>query len=150
MKTERININEVNPNAYKPLYALHQQLKNSNLNDTEFYLIQIRASQINGCAYCIQMHVKEAIEHGEESFRIHALTAWDHSPFFTETERVILKMTEEVTVIHEQGLSQKTYEQAIALFGEEKVSDILMAIININAWNRIGVATMLEPVPMHA
>ncbi|MEW7292284.1 carboxymuconolactone decarboxylase family protein [Aquimarina sp. 2304DJ70-9] len=147
MHTERININEINPNAYKPIFELYNTIKKSSLTTTEFSLIQIRASQINGCAYCIQSHIKEAIEQGEKQYRIHALLAWRESPFFTKEEHIILEMTEQITHISEDGLHQELYEDAITLFGKEKVSDIIMAICCINVWNRIGRATLLAPVP---
>lgn len=93
------------------------------------------------------MHIKEAIEQGEKQYRIHALPFWEESPFFTETEQVILEMTEEVTNISAHGLSDALYQKSIRLFGEEKVSDIIMAICCINVWNRIGRATLMTPDP---
>lgn len=147
MKTHRIDINEINPNAYKPVLSLYNDLKKSTLTNSEFSLIQIRASQINGCAYCIQSHIKEAIENEEKQFRIHALPSWKESPFFTEEEQVILEMTEQITHISVHGLSDELYEQALSLFGEKKVADIIMGICCINVWNRIGRATLLVPVP---
>ncbi|WP_103071023.1 carboxymuconolactone decarboxylase family protein [Aquimarina sediminis] len=145
IKTDRININEVNPNAYKPILDLYDNIKKSSLSNSEFLLIEIRASQINGCAFCIQSHIKEAIENGEKQYRIHALPFWRESPFFTNEEQVILEITEEVTNISIHGLSNETYQKAIQLFGEKKVSDIIMAICCINVWNRIGRATQLIP-----
>jgi len=147
MKTARIDISKVSPKAYQPLFDLYNNCKNSSLKSNEFLLIEIRASQINGCAYCIQMHIKEAIEKGEKQYRIHALSTWKDSPFFTEQEQIILEMTEEITHISHHGLSDDLYEKAINTFGKEKVADIIMAICGINAWNRIGVATLLEPIP---
>ncbi|WP_109299518.1 carboxymuconolactone decarboxylase family protein [Aquimarina sp. AU474] len=147
MKTERININAINPNAYKPLFDLHNNIKNSTLSSTEFLLIQIRASQINGCAYCVQMHIKEAIEKGEKQYRIHALPFWEESPFFSKEEKLILQMTEEITHISNLGLQEELYQKSISAFGEQKVADIIMAIGSINIWNRIGRATLLTPTP---
>ncbi len=147
MNTERININEINPNAYKPVFELYNIIKKSSLTASEFSLIQIRASQINGCAYCMQLHIKEAVEQGEKQYRIHALLVWKESPFFTKEEQIILEMTEQITTISEHGLHQKVYEDAITLFGKEKVADIIMAICCINVWNRIGRATLLTPIP---
>ncbi|AXT52884.1 carboxymuconolactone decarboxylase family protein [Aquimarina sp. BL5] len=147
MKTERIDISKVNPNAYQPLFDLYNNCKKSTLTDQEFLLIEIRASQINGCAYCIQMHIKEAIEKGEKQYRIHALSIWKDSPFFTKEEQIILAMTEEITNISDYGLSENVYQKAIETFGERKVADIIMAICGINSWNRIGIATLLVPAP---
>ncbi len=147
MNTERININEVNPNAYQPLYKLYDDIKKSSLTASEFLLIQIRASQINGCAYCIQMHIKEAVEQGEKQFRIHALANWKESPFFSTEEQIILEMTEQITNISIDGLQDALYQNAITVFGKEKVADIIMGICCINTWNRIGRATLMTPIP---
>ncbi|AXT56458.1 carboxymuconolactone decarboxylase family protein [Aquimarina sp. MMG015] len=147
MKADRIDIGKIKPSAYQPLFDLHKNCKKSTLTDLEFLLIEIRASQINGCAYCIQMHIKEAIEKGEKQYRIHALPVWRDSPFFTSEEQIIIAMTEEITLISNNGLSETLYQKAINTFGEEKVIDIIMAICGINAWNRIGVATLLTPAP---
>ncbi|MDY8134477.1 carboxymuconolactone decarboxylase family protein [Aquimarina sp. 2201CG5-10] len=147
MRTDRINIKDINPNAYKPLFALYNDLKQSSLTDIEFLLIQIRASQINSCAYCVQMHIKEAIDKGEKQYRIHGLPFWRDSDFYTLEEETLLEMTEEVTLIAQGGLKESLYQKAITLFGKKKVADIIMAICCINVWNRIGVATLLKPTP---
>ncbi len=145
MSTERMNMNNVKGEYYQPLIDLNAMLRESTLKTAELLLIYIRASQINGCAYCIQSHIKEAVEKEEKQYRIHALAAWEHSPFFTEEEQVILKMTEEITSISTNGLLDKTYEKAKAIFSTLKIADIIMAVTCINAWNRIGVATLLIP-----
>ncbi|MBX2874458.1 MAG: carboxymuconolactone decarboxylase family protein [Saprospiraceae bacterium] len=145
MDSERIKINVVRPQAYTPLFKLDKFCRESALTTTEYFLIEIRASQINGCAYCVQMHVKEAVEKGEKQYRIHALSQWEDTPFFSAEERIILAMTEEITQIAQQGLTDELYAKSIATFGGEKVADIIMTIININAWNRIGRATRMTP-----
>jgi len=145
MSKERVDIYKVDAAYYTPILELDKKLRNSFLSSTELLLIYIRASQINACAYCIQSHIQEAIEKGEKHYRIHALLAWEHSPFFTKEERVILKITEEVTEIANHGLSNETYTRAADLFDERKISDIIMAVTCINAWNRIGRATLLIP-----
>ncbi len=147
MKTKRIDINEVKPTAYKPIFDLYNDLKKSTLSTTAFLLIQIRASQINGCAYCVQSHIKEAVQQGEKQYRIHALSTWRESPFFTEEEQIILEMTEEITNISTHGLSEKLYQKAVKLLEEEEIADIIMGICCINVWNRIGRATLMEPIP---
>ena len=147
MDSERININVVRPQAYTPLYRLDKFCRESALSTIEYFLIEIRASQINGCAYCVQMHVKEAIEKGEKQYRIHALSQWGDTPFFTPEEQIILAMTEQITHISAEGLTDELYARAISAFGGEKVADIIMTIININAWNRIGRATRMTPQP---
>lgn len=145
MSTKRIDIYQVQANYYTPLIELNNQLRRSSLELRELLLIYIRASQINGCAYCIQSHVKEAVELGETQYRIHALSAWEDSPFFTEEEQVLLQLTEEVTHISLKGITQQTYARAQKLFDDGKLADIIMAITCINSWNRIGRATQLTP-----
>src|SRR5690606_17858357 len=98
-------------------------------------LIKIRASQINGCAFCIDMHTTDAIKLGESQQRIFLLDAWRETDLFTEEERILLQITEEVTLIHKKGLTSATYKKAMEIFGEHYFSQIIMAIATINAWN---------------
>ncbi len=107
-------------------------------------LIKIRASQINGCSYCIDMHARDARKAGETEQRIFALTAWRETPFFDEQERAVLALTEEVTLIAGR-VSDETYNKAAELFDRTYLAQLIMAIITINAWNRIGVATEMAP-----
>ncbi len=141
---KRIALKQTEPAAYKAILAFDDYAENAPINMTHKDLLRIRASQINGCSYCIDAHTKEAREHGETEQRIYALTAWRETPFFTEEERAILALTEEVTLIHNRVLDE-TYATAAKLFDEKYLSQVLMAIIVINAWNRIGVATNLMP-----
>lgn len=141
----RVNINEIEPQAYKAMYALEAFLATTKLSKTQKELIKIRASQINGCAFCIDMHTKEALQHGETTQRIFLLNAWNESDLFTEEEQVILSMTEEITLIHNQGLSSATYQKATAIFDENTIAQIIMAIAIINTWNRIAVSTQMRP-----
>ncbi|MEQ8472444.1 MAG: carboxymuconolactone decarboxylase family protein [Marinoscillum sp.] len=145
MRTKRIDINKVKPAYYAPLIELNNQLKSSLLSELELLLIYIRASHLNGCAYCIQSHTKEAIEKGEKQYRLHALSAWEDSPFFTDEERTLLRVTDETTNICEKGLTEATYMEAKECFDDQKIADIIMAVTCINAWNRIGRSTLLEP-----
>ncbi|HKO81089.1 MAG TPA: carboxymuconolactone decarboxylase family protein, partial [Chitinophagaceae bacterium] len=109
-------------------------------------MIRIRASQINGCAYCLNSHTDDALKLGVDFRKINLLAAWREAPnVFNEEERLIIRMTEELTLIHQQGLSDAIYEKAIVLFGEEKTAQLMMVIITINAWNRIGVGLTLRP-----
>jgi len=140
----RILIKKADPEAYKALGVLSNYIANSSLSKTHQELIKIRASQINGCAYCIDMHTKDARKAGETEQRIYALNAWRETPFFTEEERAILALTEEVTLI-QNHVSDKTYEEAERILGEKYLAQVIMAIINISAWNRIGIATGMQP-----
>ena len=145
METKRIDINEVNPGAYKPLFDLDAFLRKSNLSIQEYLLIEIRASQINGCAFCLQAHIKEAVENGEKQYRIHALLTWRDSPYFTEEEKIMLLLTEQITHISVKGVDDDAFNKGVQLLGESKVADVIMAASCINIWNRIGRATQLVP-----
>ncbi|NER15045.1 carboxymuconolactone decarboxylase family protein [Leptobacterium flavescens] len=138
---KRIQIDAAEPSAYEAMYALENYLQQGKLSKTHLELIKIRASQINGCAFCIDMHTKDAMKYGEDLQRIFLLEAWKESGLFTEEERIILQMTEEVTLIHQNGLSDETYRKAMEQFDEHYFSQIIMAIVAINSWNRIAIST---------
>jgi AhpD family alkylhydroperoxidase len=142
--SKRILLGKADPNAYKALKSLDTYLDASRLSPTHKDLIKIRTSQINGCAYCIDKHTKEARAIGETEQRIYALNAWRETPFFTPEERAVLALTEEVTLI-QNHVSDKTYNEAAALFDEEYLAQLLMAMIVINAWTRVGIATGMQP-----
>lgn len=144
MKT-RINIAKVEPTGYNAILGLEKFIESTPLTRTHKELIKIRASQINGCAYCIDMHTKEARKAGETEQRIYALNAWRDTPFFSEEEQAILALTEEVTLISNH-VADETYEQAEKVLGETYLAQVILAIITINAWNRIGITTKLMPV----
>lgn len=137
----RIDIKALEPNSYKAMLGLEQYVRNSQIDSKLRELIKIRASQINGCAYCIDMHTQEALKLGESQRRIFALSAWKESPLFTEEERAVLQLTEEVTLISKDGVSDETYNGVLKVFGENVLAQIIMQIIVINSWNRIAVAT---------
>lgn len=141
---KRIILREIEPDAYKAMLTFDKYLSTTGLTPTHIDLLKIRASQINGCAFCIDMHTKEARHHGETEQRIYALSAWRETPFFTEEERAILALTEEVTLINHH-VAEETYQQAVTLLGDKYLAQVLMAIISINAWNRIGIATGMSP-----
>ena len=141
--SERINIQKVEPKAYEAMFGLEKYLSTSKLSKTILELIKIRASQINGCAYCIDMHTQEAIKHGENPRRIFAVSAWWESPLFDEKEQVVLKMTEEVTLVADKGLTTKTYDLAKTIFDDNEIAQIIMQIAIINTWNRIAVSTRM-------
>jgi len=142
----RINIEKVEPAAIKAMYALQGYLATSQITKTHAELVKIRASQINGCAFCINMHTKEARKNGETEQRIYLLNAWKETSLFNEEEKVVLALTEEITLISKGGVDTETYQKAIALFGENYVAQLIMLAVTINAWNRIAVTTQLQPV----
>ena len=137
----RVNIEQTQPRAYKAMYALEGYLATTQLTNTQKDIIKIRASQINKCAYCINMHTEEALKHGETAQRIFLLSAWNETALFTEEEKAILAITEEVTLIANGGLSDETYRKATHFFDETFISQIIMAVVAINGWNRIAVST---------
>jgi AhpD family alkylhydroperoxidase len=141
----RIKINQAEPAAYKAMLALEHYMETTGLTTKHKDLIKIRASQINGCAYCLNMHTIDARKAGETEQRIYTLSAWRETPFFDEQEQAILALTEEITLISNHGVSNDTYNKAAQLFEPAYLAQIIMAIITINAWNRIGVSTQLEP-----
>jgi AhpD family alkylhydroperoxidase len=142
---KRVDIHQTEPQAYKAMYALEGYLAQSQLSKTHKELVKIRASQINGCAFCIDMHTKDALKHGETSQRIFLLNAWRETDLFTDEEKVLLAITEEVTLIHHQGLSPETYRKAEQTFDEHYIAQVIMAVVTINAWNRIAISTKMEP-----
>lgn len=139
----RLNINQVEPQAYKAMYALEGYLASSQLKKSHKELIKIRASQINRCSFCIDMHTKDALKNGETAQRIFLLNAWNETDLFTDEEKAILAITEEVTLVHQQGLTDETYKAAEKLFDEQYIAQLIMAVVTINAWNRIAVSTNL-------
>ena len=143
MKT-RIKIDKVEPAGYKAILGLEKFIESTPLKRIHKDLIKIRSSQINGCAFCIDMHTKEARKAGETEQRIYALNAWRDTPFFSEEERAILALTEEVTLISNH-VNDETYEQADRVLEQTYLAQVILAIITINAWNRIGIATNLLP-----
>ncbi len=142
---KRLNIKEVAPNALNAMVALEIYLSNCSLSKSNKELIKIRASQINGCAYCINIHTQDAIKNGETNQRIFLLNAWrEAQDIFTEEEKIVLAITEEITLIHQNGLSDATYSNALSFFSEEQIADIITAIITINLWNRVVLSTHLR------
>ena len=141
---KRIKMNSLVPDGYKVMLTFEKYLDSTSLTEVHKNLIRIRASQINGCSYCVDMHTQEAREAGESERRIYALTVWRETPFFTDDERAILALTEDVTLIAER-VSDVTYANAVRLLGEKYVAQAILAIIVINSWNRIGVATNMAP-----
>lgn len=140
--SKRMKLNPANP-GYKAMMGLEGYVVGSSLTTKHRDLIKIRASQINGCAFCINMHTIDARKDGETEQRIYALSAWRDTPFFDEQEQAILALTEEMTRLGEHGVSDKTYNKAAELFDEKYLWDIIMAVTAINAWNRIGVTLQL-------
>ncbi|QDL11492.1 carboxymuconolactone decarboxylase family protein [Brasilonema octagenarum UFV-E1] len=145
MTVQRIDLKTVEPAAYKAMFELEKYLAASRLSKTLVELIKIRASQINGCAFCIDMHTKDARHHGESEQRIYALNAWHETQFFTPEERAVLALTEAVTMITKNHVPNDVYEEVSHYFDANQIAQILMAIVAINGWNRIAIATQMIP-----
>lgn len=142
---QRLKMATVFPEAYRKVYELDQTVVSSGIDYTLLELIKIRASQLNGCAYCLDMHIRDARTKGESEQRIYALSAWRETPFFTQKERAVLALTESVTLISSQPVTDELFGEVLSLFGEKETAKILMAIVTINAWNRIAVAIRMVP-----
>ncbi|MDI3320879.1 carboxymuconolactone decarboxylase family protein [Pinibacter soli] len=141
---KRINIQQTDPEAYKAMYPLERYLSASSLQTTHKNLIKIRASQINGCAFCINLHTKEAREAGETEQRIYLLNAWKEVEIFSDAEKALLALTEAVSLIKDH-VTDEVYTTAASFFDEKYLAQIIMAIVTINAWNRIAITTHLQP-----
>jgi AhpD family alkylhydroperoxidase len=139
---------KVQPEAYRAMNALDKYIGASGIDPLHREMIKIRASQINGCAFCVNHHTRDARKSGATEQQIYLLSVWrEAGNIFNEEVQLMMAMTEEVTLISQHGLSDALYEKAITLFGEEKTAQILMVIITINAWNRIGVSLNMHPEP---
>lgn len=141
---KRMDLSVVEAEGYKVMLAFEKYLAASELTKIHKELIKIRASQINGCAFCLDMHTKDALKYGETQQRIFTLSAWRDTPYFTKEEQAILALTEEVTLIPNH-VSDKTYNEAVALLGEKYTAQVIFAIITINGWNRVAITTGMMP-----
>ena len=151
----RMELGKNNSAAYQAMLHLEQYVRGSGIAPTLLELIKIRASQINGCAFCIDMHTKDARLSGETEQRIYALNAWRETPFFTPEERAVLDLTEAVTLIAADHVSDALYEEVSHYFTQDEIANLLMAIVTINGWNRLAIATRIvpgsyEPQPLQA
>lgn len=145
--SKRLNLKELIPESYQILIQMSQFVANAGIDKLKQELIKIRASQINGCAYCMNMHSEEALKLGENPKRLYVLSAWrEAKDWFSTEDQCILKLTEEITLISNHGLSDETYQEAVSLFGELMTAKLIVAIININALNRVGVSLCMHPL----
>jgi len=140
----RLNPASLSPEPYRKQAAMETYLAGYGLDPVVKHLVKIRASQINGCAYCIDMHTKDARAEGETEQRIYALNAWRETPFFTDRERAALAWTEAVTLIPE-GVSDELFEATSAHFPGKELVDLTWAVASINAWNRIAISFRSVP-----
>jgi AhpD family alkylhydroperoxidase len=137
---QRMNFYEKGFKAMKPLFSMGAYLVKSIVEQSLLDLVAFRASQINGCAYCLDMHSKDLRAHGETEQRLYMLDAWRESPLYTDRERAALAWTEAVTKLEKKNVPDDVYEEALRQFSEEELVDLTIAVITINSWNRINVA----------
>lgn len=147
----RMNFFQAAPETIKALSALEAQVQSSGLEKSLIELVKIRASQINGCAYCINMHTEDARKQGETEQRIYLLNAWRESPLYSDRERAALAWTEAVTLISETHAPDHVYEQVLAHFSGDETVNLTMLIATINAWNRLAISfRAIHPVKVRA
>lgn len=142
----RINLTKVATGAYRAMAGLESFVKNSsNLEPSLLELVKMRASQINGCAYCLDMHSKDARAAGETEQRLYTLNAWRETPFFTDRERAALAWTEAITLIASSHAPDEVFEEARKEFSEEELVNLTVAIVAINGWNRLAIGLRAVP-----
>ncbi len=141
----RIRYSHVAPGATEAMRHLEHYVNQSGLEASLIELVKIRASQINGCAYCIDMHTKDARARGETEQRLYALDAWRETPFYTDRERAALAWTEAITLISQGHAPDDVYNQAREQFGEKGLVDLTLAIVAINGWNRLAIGFRTVP-----
>lgn len=142
--TSRLNINEVSPAAYQAVLGLEKYIR-SRVDPALLHLMKLRASILNGCAFCVDMHSAEALADGADSRKLFAVAAWREGPFFDEKERAALELTDAVTRLGEHGVPDEVWDTAVKHYGEAGVADLIMVIATINVWNRIAVSTRTQP-----
>ncbi len=136
---------KVAPGAFQAMYGLEQYLHGCGLEEKLLHLIKLRASQINGCAYCLDMHWKDLRAAGEDEQRLYSLDAWRECPYYTARERAALAWTEAVTLVAEGHVPDSVYEEVRPHFGDKELADLTLAVATINAWNRLAIASRTEP-----
>ena len=145
----RLDYRKASPESLAAFGRLEAHVRHSGLETALLQLVRTRASQINGCAYCLDMHTKEARAAGETEQRIYALSAWRETPFFSERERAALALTEAVTRIADAQVGDDVYAEAARHFDDKELVDLMLAIIAINGWNRMNVAFRLPAGNYH-
>jgi AhpD family alkylhydroperoxidase len=141
----RLNYAKAAPGVYDAMDALDQYLQGCGLEQALLNLVRLRASQINGCAYCLDMHWKDLRALGEGEQRLYSLSAWAESPYYAERERAALAWTEALTLVTDGHVPDVVYDQVRTHFSEKELSDLSLAVAAINAWNRLSIAARLVP-----
>jgi AhpD family alkylhydroperoxidase len=141
----RINFRNVNPAIIQAMLGLEKQVSKSRLDSRLLDLVRMRASQINGCAYCLDMHSKDARAAGETEQRLYGLSAWRETPYYSARERAALEWTEALTLLTEGHVPDDVYERVRQEFSEDELAHLSLAIVAINGWNRLNVAARTVP-----
>ncbi|MFG1186275.1 carboxymuconolactone decarboxylase family protein [Xanthobacter aminoxidans] len=145
----RLNIAALAPELYQAVRTLDGAVTKSGLDKRTLHLVKLRASQINGCAYCVDLHVKDALADGMDAQLLHLVAVWRESPFFDARDRAVLEWTESVTLAAETGIPDAAFETVRAIFSEADIAKLTIAIGTINIWNRIAVSSRMQhPVGM--
>ena len=140
--TQRISLHDIDPEAYKSMYAMEKYVHSGSLDEELLELIKIRASQINGCAHCLAMHTRDARKAGVEARKLDVLSAWHEAPsLYSDRQRAALALTEQMTLISQGGVSDAVWADVVTQFAEREIPLLLMAISAINVWNRLAVTT---------
>ena len=142
---QRLNYVKIAPDGYKAMSALNRYVEHCGLEPLLLELVKMRASQLNGCAYCIDMHSKDARALGESEQRLYALSAWRETPFYSERERAALLWTEELTLLAQNDANDVVYDEVRQHFDEEEMVNLTWAIVTINGWNRVAVGFRSQP-----
>ena len=142
---QRLNYAEIGPGIMKAMFGLGTYLAHCGLEKPLLDLVYFRASQINGCAYCLDMHSKDLRAGGETEQRLYVLEAWRESPFYSDRERAALAWAEAVTLLKEKDVPDEVYEQAREQFSEEELVNLTLAVVTINGWNRLNIAFRTTP-----
>ncbi|WP_315745253.1 MULTISPECIES: carboxymuconolactone decarboxylase family protein [unclassified Bradyrhizobium] len=140
----RMNIAALTPDLYQAVRALDGAVSKSGLDKRSLHLLKLRASQINGCAYCVDLHVKEALADGMDAQLLHLVAVWRESAFFDARDRAVLEWTESVTLAAQSGIPDAAYEAVRAVFPETDIAKLTIAIGTINVWNRIAVSSRTQ------
>jgi len=143
----RLAVDTLAPHMNKAMSALDAASRETRLEAPLLELVRLRASQLNGCAYCVDMHSRDAREGGETERRLYALPAWRETPFFTDRERAALDLTEAVTRLAGRAVDDDVYARAAAQFAEVELAELIWTIVVINAWNRLGATARPWPLP---
>jgi AhpD family alkylhydroperoxidase len=141
----RIEVGKVSPKAMQAMFGLQSYADTSGLEPPLLELVKMRASQINGCAYCLDMHSQDARAAGETEQRLYLLDAWREAPFYSDRERAALAWTEALTLVTEGHVPDEVFEQASAQFTEQELVSLSMAVVAINSWNRLSIGFRAEP-----